>query len=66
MVGKDMIWSVTVGKGVRSSLYGKLAQLFARAGKAAGQVLDVVAVGEAETRKYEIKQYNDLLFAAKQ
>lgn len=63
LLGKEMVWTITRGQGVRTSLFGKLAQLFSRNGCATGLSVDVVAVGDAQARKYEIKQYNELLFS---
>ena len=59
--GQELTWSFT--KGGPDSLYGKMVTLFVRNGKSTGLTIHIVGEGEGRTRKYQIKEYNDLVFS---
>jgi hypothetical protein len=66
MVATEQIWTVTKGAGVKTSLYGMLVTLFARnGGKSTNLTVDIAATGKDKDRRYQIKQYNDLVFQKK-
>jgi hypothetical protein len=66
MVAVEQIWTVTKGAGVKTSLYGMLVTLFSRnGGKSTGLTVDVAATGKDKDRRYQIRQYNDLVFQKK-
>jgi hypothetical protein len=58
---EELTWSLT--KGGKESLYGKLVNLFVKNGHDTGYTLHIVAEGEGKSKKYQIKEYNDLMFA---
>jgi hypothetical protein len=64
MVGEELSWFTTKTRR-RDSLYGMLTTLFAKAGKAMGMTVNCVASGSNKDRRYQLKEYNDLIFAKK-